>query len=161
MVEAARAGQSLRQVARTFRVSVSTVSYWIEQTRGDRVDRARFASRKPGRAWNRTPAPTEQRILRTRRQLRERSVLGEYGADAIGMALERNASAAVVKLVPTRATIYRVLERHGALDAARRHRRPAPPKGLYLPDLAAAAPRTVMSICSATTSASPSTGCIA
>ena len=39
---------------------------------------------------------------------------------------------------PARATIYRVLERHGALDATHRQRRPAPPKGWYLPDLAAA-----------------------
>ena len=137
MVEAVRAGQSLRHVARNFRVSVSTVSYWVEQARGDRIDRARFANRKPGRAWNRTPARTEQRILRTRKQLRERSVLGEYGADAIGMALEQRALSAAAKPVPTRATIYRVLERHGALDAVHRQRRPAPPKGWYLPDLAA------------------------
>ena len=138
MVEAVRAGQSLRQVARTSHVSVSTVSYWVEQARGDRIDRARFANRKPGRAWNRTPARTEQRILRTRKQLRERSVLGEYSADAIGKALEQHALSAAVEPVPTRATIYRVLERHGALDAVHRQRRPAPPKGWYLPDLAAA-----------------------
>ena len=141
MVAAVRAGQSLRQVADTFRVSVSTVVYWVEQADGVRIDRARFANRKPGRAWNRTLARTEQRILRTRRQLRERSTLGEYGADAIGMALQERATAPSHQAgspVPARSTIYRVLERHGVLDAVHRQRRPAPPKGWYLPALAAA-----------------------
>ena len=141
MVEAVRAGHSLRQVAKEFGVSVGTVTHWVEQARGNRLDRARFANRKPGRAWNRTSAPIEQRILRTRRDLREKSVLGEYGADAIGLALQDRANArspAAVSQVPARATIYRVLERHGALDATHRQRRPAPPKGWYLPDLAAA-----------------------
>lgn len=142
MVVAVRAGQSLRQVAKTFRVSVSTVSHWVEQARDERIDRVQFANRKPGRAWNRTSARIEQRIFRTRRDLRERSVLGEYGADAIGLALEQRATvrppAAAVAQVPARATIYRVLERHGALDATHRQRRPAPPKGWYLPDLVTA-----------------------
>ena len=141
MVAAVRAGISLHQVAKTFRVDASTVAYWVERARGERIDRVRFANRKPGRAWNRTPVRVEQRILRTRRQLRVHSVLGEYGADAIGMALQQRAtlqSPAAVPQVPARATIYRVLERHGALDAAHRQRRPAPPKGWYLSDLAAA-----------------------
>ena len=141
MVAAVRAGQSLRQVAKTFRVDVSTVAYWVERACGDRIDRVQFANRKPGRAWNRTLARTEQRILRTRRQLRERSTLGEYGADAIGIALQERATASSHKVggqVPARATIYRVLERHGVLDAVHRQRRPAPPKGWYLPALAAA-----------------------
>ena len=141
MVGAVRGGQSLRQVANTFRVSVSTVSHWVEQARDTRIDRVQFASRKPGRAWNRTPARVEQHVLRTRRQLRERSVLGEYGADAIGMALRKPAtvpSQGVARQVPARSTIYRVLERHGALDAVHRQRRPAPPKGWYLPALTAA-----------------------
>ena len=141
MVAAVRGGQSLRQVADTFRVSVSTVVYWVEQADGVRIDRARFANRKPGRAWNRTLARTEQRILRTRHQLRERSTLGEYGADAIGIALQERAtepSRQAGGQVPARATIYRVLERHGVLDAVHRQRRPAPPKGWYLPALAAA-----------------------
>ena len=36
--------------------------------------------------------------------------------------------------MPGRTTIYRVLARHGLLDGAHRQRRPAPPKGWYLPD---------------------------
>ena len=141
MVEAVRGGQSLRQVAAAFGVSVSTVAHWVEHAQGIRIDRVSFASRKPGHAWNRTNAIIEQRILRTRRALREKSVLGEYGADAIGVALQERAvarSPALAAQAPARATIYRVLERHGALDATHRQRRPAPPKGWYLPDLAAA-----------------------
>ena len=140
MVEAVRGGQSLRQAAKAFGVSVGTVAHWVEQARGMRIDRVPFANHKPGRAWNRTSARIEQRILRTRRELRDKSVLGEYGADAIGLALQQRAmprSLAVVTQTPARATIYRVLERHGALDATHRQRRPAPPKGWYLPDLAA------------------------
>ncbi len=145
MVEAVRAGQSLRQVAKMFGVSVSTVSRWIEKAQGSRIDRVQFANRKPGRAWNRSSARVEQRILRTRRQLRDKSVLGEYGADAIGLALTERvvalpsaAAAQVSAPIPARATIYRILGRHGALDAVHRQRRPAPPKGWYLPNLASA-----------------------
>ena len=136
MVEAVRGGQILHQVAKAFGVSVSTVSRWIEKARGIRIDRVPFANRKPGRAWNRTGARVEQRILRTRRALREKGVLGEYGADAIGLALQERATGQ--SSAPARATIYRILERHGALDATHRQRRPAPPKGWYLPGLAAA-----------------------
>lgn len=145
MVEAVRGGQSLRQTARAFGVSVGTVAHWVGQAQGSRIDRVQFGNRKPGRAWNRSSARVEQRILRTRRQLRDKSVLGEYGADAIGLALTERAaalpSAAAVQRsapVPARATIYRILERNGALDAVHRQRRPAPPKGWYLPDLVTA-----------------------
>jgi len=60
--------------------------------------------------------------------------LGEYGPQAIGLALQHNRTA---EQLPSRITIYRVLARHGALDGVHRQRRPAPPKGWYLPDLAA------------------------
>ena len=133
MVRAVREGKGLRRVARRFAVSVSTVSHWVEHARGKRLARVSFASGKPGLAWNRTPASVETRILRTRATLRKHSVLGEYGADAIAAALgEGTKRPALV----SRATIYRVLERRGALDAVHRQRRPAPPKGWYLPDLA-------------------------
>lgn len=116
-----------------FGVSVSTATYWVARARGKRLDRVQFANRKPGRAWNRTLPDLEQQILSVRRLLREQSVLGEYGPDAIGLALQQDSS---LEQVPSRTTIYRVLERHGVLDAVHRQRRPAPPKGWYLPDLA-------------------------
>ena len=124
----------MRSVATEFGVSLGAAAYWVARARGKRIDRVAFANSKPGRASNRTPARLEQRILSMRRGLREKSVLGEYGLDAIGLALRKNDQ---VRPVPTRTTIYRVLARHGALDRAHRQRRPAPPKGWYLPDLAA------------------------
>jgi hypothetical protein len=66
-------------------------------------------------------------------QLRAHSVLGEYGADAIDRALRQERGNEVV----SRSTINRVLRRHGATDAHARVRRPAPPKGWYLPEVAA------------------------
>ena len=77
----------MRSVARRFAVSVSTVSRWVEHARGKALARVSFADRKPGRAWNRTPAIVEERILQTRTKLREHSVLGEHGGDVIAAAL--------------------------------------------------------------------------
>jgi hypothetical protein len=74
----------------------------------------------------------EARILSVRRTLREDSVLGEYKPDAIDLALQEDSS---LEQLPSRTTIYRVLERHGALDGTHRQRRPAPPKGWHLPAL--------------------------
>lgn len=114
-------------------MSSGTVSHWVTYARGQRLDRVSFANRKPGRAWNRIPGKLEQRILRVRSALREKSVLGEYGPDAIRLALQQDRA---LDPVPARATIHRVLARRGALDGVHRQRRPAPPKGWYLPDLA-------------------------
>ena len=133
-MQAFRSEGSLRSVAAQFGVSRGTAAYWVARAGGARLDRVDFANRKPGRAANRTPARLEQRILSTRRALRDKSVLGEYGPDAIGLALEQTLPA---KQIPSRITIYRVLARHGALDGVYRQRRPAPPKGWHLPDLAA------------------------
>jgi transposase len=123
----------MRAVAREFGVDVSTVSFWVARSAGERLDRCSFADHKRGRAWNRTQTSIEQRILQSRAQLREHSVLGEYGADAIERALREELPAPSV----SRATINRVLRRHGATDAHGRVRHPAPPKGWYLPEVAA------------------------
>lgn len=122
----------MHAVARQFHVSASMVCRWVGRVRGKRLDRAGFANCKPGRAWNRTATELENHILGVRRELRESSVLGEYGARAIEAELKAQQSD-----VPARATINRVLARHGVLDRARRLRRPPPPKGWYLPTLAA------------------------
>ncbi len=134
MVRAVRAGRSVREVAASFGVSLGALTYWIAQARGKRLDRVSFTNRKPGHPWNRTPAEVEQRILSARTSLREESILGEYGPDAIGLALREDDALAQV---PGRTTIYRVLARHGVLDGVHRQRRPAPPKGWYLPGVAA------------------------
>lgn len=132
MVSAVRRGTSMRATAKRFRVSASTVSFWVERLQGVRLDRADFEDGKPGLAWNRTSAALERRILALRSELRN-SLLGEYGAPTIGATLE----ARHAKQIPSVATINRVLARHGAQDAANRVRRPPPPKGWYLPVLAA------------------------
>lgn len=131
MVRRVRCGHGLRVVAREFSVHVSTVSFWVERSAGQRLDRFSFADHKRGRAWNRTETLLECDILRTRAYLREHSALGEYGADAIERTLQERGSGV------SRATINRVLKRHGATDAHGRVRRPAPPKGWYLPEVAA------------------------
>ncbi len=123
----------MRSVATEFEISSGTVTHWVAHARGQRLDRVSFANRKPGRAWNRMSGKIEQRILRVRSTLREESVLGEYGPDAIRLALQQDRA---LDQVPARATIHRVLARHGVLDGVHRQRRPAPPKGWYLPDLA-------------------------
>lgn len=113
---------------------LGTAAYWVARTDGQRLKQSLFTNAKPGRAANRTSQPLERLILGTRRELREQSALGEFGCDAILRALKRRLPKAEV---PGRTTIYRVLERHGVLDRVHRQRRPAPPKGWYLPNLAA------------------------
>jgi transposase len=132
MVKAVRSGMSLREAARRFGKSKSTVAFWVERAAGFRLDRVDFADGKPGRAWNRTASHLEQRIAELRRSLREESILGEYGARAIQAVLEAERPDA-----PSHATINRVLSRLGLQDGVRRIRRPAPPPGWYLPKVAA------------------------
>jgi hypothetical protein len=134
MVAAVRKGRSLRAVARSFRVSLSTVQYWVQRADGERLDRVDWANAPRGgrRARSATSRRLEDLVLATRRNLKDRSALGEYGAAAILRTLhERH-----LKRVPSLRTIGRILERRGALDGQRRVRRPPPPKGWYLPRVA-------------------------
>jgi putative transposase len=71
--------------------------------------------------------------LKARRDLAQ-SDLGAIGADPIRQALREQG----VADVPSVRTINRILARRGALDARPRTRRPPPPRGWYLPDVAAA-----------------------
>jgi hypothetical protein len=80
----------------------------------------------------RTDVELEDLVIEVRAHLREQTVLGEYGAAAIRRELEARG----VRSLPSRATIGRILERRGALDARRRVRRPPPPAGWYLPPVA-------------------------
>lgn len=133
MVEAVRQGQSLHAVASRFGVSSATVFKWVSRSRGRRVDRVSFADqpRGPKIAWNRTAVATERTVLELRQRLRQHSVLGEFGANAIHDELMAASGHS-----PSVATINRILKRHGAQDASSRQRRPAPPPGWYLPDVA-------------------------
>jgi hypothetical protein len=72
-------------------------------------------------------------VVQTRKELREESALGEYGAAAVHRALRQQG----IANLPSIRTIGRIFDRRGVLDGNRRVRRPAPPHGWYLPDLAA------------------------
>ena len=122
---------SLREAAREYGLSKSSIGRWVARVHGQRLDRADLADRKPGRAWNRMPQVVERRIAELRLDLRN-SVLGEYGAKAIYAALESE-----MDCPPSEAAINRALARLGLQDGIRRTRRPAPPRGWYLPDVAA------------------------
>jgi hypothetical protein len=133
MVAAVQAGQSLRAVARTFRVSLPTVQRWVARAGRQRLDRVDWADRAPiAHTVYRTPPEVEEHVLALRRDLRETSALGEYGA----VAIHREWRVASGAPPPAVRTIGRILERRGALDGQRRIRRPAPPRGWYLPPVA-------------------------
>jgi transposase len=134
MVEAVRLARPMRAVARQFAVSLDTVQRWVHRAADQQLDRVEWENRPDGcrPAANRVTRETEEWVLRLRRDLQERSPLGEYGAAAIYRELGEQGYAHV----PSVRTIGRVLERRGALDARRRRRWPAPPRGWYLPEVA-------------------------
>jgi len=131
MIKAVRTGMSMREAEHEFGFSKSAIQRWVERAHGQRLDRVDLNERKPGRAWNRTASEVEQRIAELRTQLRD-GVLGEHGARTIRTTLQGEFSR-----VPSEASINRVLSRLGLQDAVRRIRRPAPPKGWYLPAVVA------------------------
>ena len=134
MVAEVREGASQREVARRHGVSLATVQLWVGRAGDLPLDAVDWRNRPKARhRSSRTDGAMEERIIEARRFLREQSVLGEYGADAIRRELERQGD--LPGPLPSVRTIGRVLERRGALDAPRRPRRPAPPTGWYLPDV--------------------------
>src|SRR3990172_1340505 len=134
MVRVVRKGSSIYRVARRFRVSTSVVRRWVRRAEGQRLDRVDWSSRLPGcrQPANKTSLELEDLVVALRRELKETSALGEYGAAAIRWELQRRH----VRDLPSLRTIGRILERRGALDGRRRIRRPAPPRGWYLPKVA-------------------------
>jgi hypothetical protein len=135
MVAAVRAGQSQRSVARSFGLGLATVQMWLARAADDRLDRVDWSDRSSARHEpGRIPVALEELILELRRDLRETSDLGEYGAAAIHAALRERPDLAWP--VPAVRTIGRVLDRRGVLDRNARVRRPAPRPGWYLPDVA-------------------------
>jgi hypothetical protein len=136
MVAAVRAGASQRGTARRFGVSLATVQLWLGRAADRHLDTIDWSDRTSApRHTRRVDVDLEALVLRVRRELRETSALGEYGAEAV-----RRELLAMPDLpwpVPTARTIGRIFERRGALDARRRIRRPPPPVGWYLPDVAA------------------------
>ena len=85
MVAEVRRGGSRRSVAEKFGVSKSQVDRWVERARGKRLDRVDWVDRSlgPKTPHNRSSTELEEMVLAIRKELKETSVLGEYGADAI------------------------------------------------------------------------------
>jgi transposase len=134
MVAAVRRDQSLRAVARQFGVGMATVAYWVERAKGQRLDRVDWSDRsRAPRKTRRTDTALEDQILKTRDALAHGD-LGAIGAAPIRQALQEQG----VAKVPSLRTINRILSRRGALDGRRRTRRPPPPRGWYLPEVATA-----------------------
>lgn len=135
MVTSVRRGQTQRAVARRFGVSLGHLQYWLARTAGQPLAQVDWAdqSTAPRQQGRQTAVNLQRRILALRAELGQGD-LGFVGAQAIHDALR--AERPKVKL-PSLRTIGRILKAHGALDAVRRVRRPAPPAGWYLPDVAA------------------------
>jgi hypothetical protein len=114
-------------------VSQSTVHHWVHHAHGQRLDRVDWHDRPH---TTRTPSRTDPTIadpvLTVRTELGRDSDLGFHGADAIHEVLKGRK----VGPPPSVRTIHRILERRGALDGQRRTRRPAPPPGWHLPEVA-------------------------
>ena len=123
----------MRSVARKYGVSLCMVRWWVRRAWGLALDRVDWSNRPPvPKRMHRTEAGVEDLVLTLRRDLKERSDLGEFGARAI----HRELIARGRRGVPSVRTIGRILERRGALDGRRRIRRPPPPRGWYLPEVA-------------------------
>lgn len=130
---AVRAGASQRAVARQFQVGRGTVQLWLRRAADRPIETVDWGDRSSAPIHvSRTAIELEDLILDIRRQLREESILGEYGPVAVRHEL---AARGIAGRLPSIRTIARIVERRGALDARRRVRRPAPPAGWYLPDV--------------------------
>jgi hypothetical protein len=133
MVEAVRWGRSQQQVARDFGVSPATVNRWVRHAHGQRLDRVDWSDRSPiPHTTQRTTAALEDLVLEVRSRLQAESDLGFFGAEAILDSLRVRG----VAPLPAERTIYRILRRRGVLDGRHRVRRPPPPPGWYLPEVA-------------------------
>ena len=109
------------------------VHHWVQHAQGQRLDRIDWHDRShaPG-APHRTEAVIEDLVLTVRAELKQVSDLGFHGAEAIHEALKGRE----IEPLPSVRTINRILERRGALDGQRRIRRPPPPLGWHLPEVA-------------------------
>jgi transposase len=134
MVAAVRGGKSIRRIARQFRVAASCVKRWVDRAKGKRLDRTDFntLSTAARRVANRTRPEMEKRVLSIRKQLRDHSDLGEFGAAAIRRELDRRG----IDSAPSLRTIGYILQRNGGLDYRHRIRHQPPAAGWYLPEVA-------------------------
>ena len=115
-------------------MSPATVHSWVEHAKDQRLDRVDWHDRpRAPRNPPRTAAAIEEQVLAVWRELEQDSDLGFHGAAVIHQVL----SARTVEGLPTVRTIGRILLRRGVLGGQVHVRRPAPPTGWYLPEVAA------------------------
>jgi transposase len=129
MVAYYRQGYSLREVAETFKESQSTVQRWVKIASGKRLERVDFYDKKP--PSTKYSKRVEHRVLTLRQFLKEKSILGLFGPDAIRNTMIEKGD----REVSSRQAIANILKRHGLVDHRVRVRRPAPPPGWSLRDL--------------------------
>lgn len=129
----------MRTVARRFHVSLSHVQRWVQRAGDKPLDQVSWFDLPSGcrTSPRRVAWDLEDTLLRLRKELKESSALGEYGAAAIQRAL-REQGGGSSQVIPSLRTIGRILDRRGALDGRRRLRRTPPPRGWFLPVVAAA-----------------------
>ena len=133
MAFAVRQGVSIREVARRYCCGVATVHLWLRRAKDRPLGEINWNDRPSlPHKIQRTDRTIENLVLTLRRELRETSVLGEYGAAAIYGELRSRG----ISPVPSVRTIGRIVQRRGALDNRRRIRQRAPTAGWYLPDVA-------------------------
>lgn len=133
IVETLRAGGSQRSVAARFGVGLGTVQRAVARAASAELEDVDWADRSTAPHRTRRTAPaTEEAVLAVRVELAA-GVLGECGALAIRDALLLRGAPGV----PSLRTVGRILERNGLLDGRRRVRRRPPPRGWYIPALAA------------------------
>jgi transposase len=136
MVVAVRKGASMRSVAKRFGVTLHTVQRWVAHAADRRLDRVDWSGTRGGRREAQATSPEiEALVVELRKELRDISDLGEFGAAAIRRELAKRRTKLKLDRVPSERTIGRILERRGALDGRRRMRFPPPPKGWYLHDV--------------------------
>ena len=133
IVEAVRDGASQREVAARFGIGRATVQRALARAGDASLDAVDWADRSTApQHTRRTSRAMEEHVARVRAALRD-GVLGDHGPAAIHEAL----LAEDREPVPSVRTIARILERLGLLERRRRVRRPAPPRGWYLPAVVA------------------------
>lgn len=135
MVKLVRQGQSMRQVAKRFGVTLRTVQRWAKRADGKPLASVEWQARPktPRTLANKTSQEMERAVCALRHQLAVEGPLGFVGAQAIAESLREHFPG---QDLPGVRTIGRILRRNGLLDGHRRVRRAAPPPGWYLPDVA-------------------------
>ena len=114
MVAAYRTGASLREVAKDFNESTSTIQRRVAHAQGKRLDRVDFYDKPTGtqQPKNKSTTKLEKRVLQLRKYLRDKSILGQHGAEAIREEMKRRGNTTI----PAKSTISNILKRNGRAD---------------------------------------------